>query len=58
MNENLQYSPVKLYLYSFVVDPLPTLGLGQQEGYIQFEVQEQDKTGDSTFFIFLFLIPN
>merc|ERR1719309_361344 len=40
VNENLQYSPVKLYLYSFVIDPLPALGLGQQEGYIQFEVRQ------------------
>ena len=37
-SENLQYNDVKLYLYSFVIDPLPHLGLGQQEGYIQFEV--------------------
>ncbi|XP_023331913.1 cyclin-G-associated kinase [Eurytemora carolleeae] len=41
INENLQYSPVKLYLYSFVIDPLPALSLGlQQDGYIQFEVRQ------------------
>jgi len=40
VKDNLQYSPVKLYLYSFVIDPLPSLGLGQQEGYIQFEIRQ------------------
>jgi hypothetical protein len=38
VSEGLQYNDVKLYLNSFVIDPLPHLGLGQQEGYIQFEV--------------------
>lgn len=40
VSENLQYNDVKLYLYSFVIDPLPHLGLGQQEGYIQFEIRQ------------------
>jgi len=40
VSEKLLYNPVKLYLYSFVIDPLPALGLGQQEGYIQFEVRQ------------------
>lgn len=40
VTENLQYNDVKLYLYSFVIDPLPHLGLGQQEGYIQFEIRQ------------------
>ena len=41
VNQKLPYNPVKLYLYSFVIDPLPALGLGQQEGYIQFEVRQE-----------------
>jgi phosphatidylinositol-3,4,5-trisphosphate 3-phosphatase/dual-specificity protein phosphatase PTEN len=41
VKDNLQYSPVKLYLYSFVIDPLPALALPlQQDGYIQFEVRQ------------------
>jgi len=41
MHENLQYNPVKMYLTSIVIDPLPQLAsLGQLEGYIQFEVRQ------------------
>ena len=35
MSEGLLYTPVKMYLTSIVIDPLPALGLGQHEGYIQ-----------------------
>ena len=36
MHEKLQYNPVKMYLTSIVIDPLPQLAsLGQLEGYIQ-----------------------
>lgn len=38
--ESLQYNPVKMYLTSIVIDPLPQMGRGQQEGFIQFEVQQ------------------
>ena len=35
-HEKLQYNPVKMYLTSIVIDPLPQLtSLGQLEGYIQ-----------------------
>jgi len=41
VNENLQYNPVKMYLTSIVIDPLPQVAsLGQHEGYIQFEVRQ------------------
>eukprot|EP00090_Calanus_glacialis_P035638 TRINITY_DN60798_c0_g1_i1.p1 TRINITY_DN60798_c0_g1~~TRINITY_DN60798_c0_g1_i1.p1 ORF type:complete len:642 (-),score=99.26 TRINITY_DN60798_c0_g1_i1:413-2338(-) len=40
ISEGLQYNPVKMYLTSIVIDPLPQLGLGQHEGYIQFEVRQ------------------
>lgn len=41
MYEKLQYNPVKMYLTSIVIDPLPQLAsLGQLEGYIQFEVRQ------------------
>lgn len=40
VSEGLQYNPVKMYLTSIVIDPLPQLGLGQHEGYIQFEVRQ------------------
>jgi len=41
MHEKLQYNPVKMYLTSIVIDPLPQLAsLGQLEGYIQFEVRQ------------------
>jgi len=40
MSESLQYNPVKMYLTSIVIDPLPQLQLGQAEGYIQFEVRQ------------------
>jgi len=40
ISEGLQYNPVKMYLTSIVIDPLPHLGLGQHEGYIQFEVRQ------------------
>jgi phosphatidylinositol-3,4,5-trisphosphate 3-phosphatase/dual-specificity protein phosphatase PTEN len=41
MNESLQYNPVKMYLTSIVIDPLPQVAtLGQHEGYIQFEVRQ------------------
>lgn len=41
MQESLQYNPVKMYLTSIVIDPLPQLAsLGQLEGYIQFEVRQ------------------
>jgi len=40
MSEGLLYTPVKMYLTSIVIDPLPALGLGQHEGYIQFEVRQ------------------
>jgi phosphatidylinositol-3,4,5-trisphosphate 3-phosphatase/dual-specificity protein phosphatase PTEN len=40
MSQGLQYNPVKMYLTSIVIDPLPQLGLGQHEGYIQFEVRQ------------------
>jgi len=40
VSEGLQYIPVKMYLTSIVIDPLPQLGLAQQEGYIQFEVRQ------------------
>jgi len=40
ISENLQYNPVKMYLTSIVIDPLPQLQLGQTEGYIQFEVRQ------------------
>ena len=33
--ESLQYNPVKMYLTSIVIDPLPQMGRGQQEGFIQ-----------------------
>ena len=35
ISESLQYNPVKMYLTSIVIDPLPQLQLGQAEGYIQ-----------------------
>ena len=35
INSSLQYNPVKMYLRSIVIDPLPQMGRGQQEGYIQ-----------------------
>ena len=38
MQDRLQYSPVKLYLHSFVIDPVPNLGLNQADSFIQFEV--------------------
>lgn len=40
ISESLQYNPVKMYLTSIVIDPLPQLQLGQAEGYIQFEVRQ------------------
>lgn len=41
MHENLQYNPVKMYLTSIVIDPLPQLAaFSQLEGYIQFEVRQ------------------
>merc|ERR1719420_975277 len=40
INSSLQYNPVKMYLRSIVIDPLPQMGRGQQEGYIQFEVRQ------------------
>jgi len=40
ISESLQYNPVKMYLTSIVIDPLPQLQLGQTEGYIQFEVRQ------------------
>lgn len=40
IRSSLQYSPVKMYLTSIVIDPLPQLSRGQQEGFIQFEVQQ------------------
>jgi len=40
-HEKLQYNPVKMYLTSIVIDPLPQLtSLGQLEGYIQFELRQ------------------
>ena len=38
VSEGLSYNPVKMYLTSIVIDPLPHLALAQQEGSIQFEV--------------------
>ena len=35
ISDTLQYNPVKMYLTSIVIDPLPQLGRGQQEGFIQ-----------------------
>ena len=35
ITNSLQYNPVKMYLTSIVIDPLPNLGQGRQEGYIQ-----------------------
>ena len=35
IRSSLQYSPVKMYLTSIVIDPLPQLSRGQQEGFIQ-----------------------
>lgn len=41
MSDNLQYNPVKMYLTSIVIDPMPQVAsLGQHEGYIQFEVRQ------------------
>jgi len=41
ISNSLQYNPVKMYLTSIVIDPLPSLSrTGQQEGYIQFEVRQ------------------
>jgi len=40
VREGLQYSPVVMYLTSIVIDPLPNLGMGIHEGYIQFEVSQ------------------
>jgi len=41
MRDNLQYNPVKMYLTSIVIDPMPQVAsLGQHEGYIQFEVRQ------------------
>lgn len=40
ISDTLQYNPVKMYLTSIVIDPLPQLGRGQQEGFIQFEVRQ------------------
>ena len=39
ISESLQYNPVKMYLTSIVIDPLPQLQLGQAEGYIQVSHQ-------------------
>jgi phosphatidylinositol-3,4,5-trisphosphate 3-phosphatase/dual-specificity protein phosphatase PTEN len=38
LEHRLQYSPVKLYLHSFVFDPVPNLGLNHPDSFIQFEV--------------------
>jgi phosphatidylinositol-3,4,5-trisphosphate 3-phosphatase/dual-specificity protein phosphatase PTEN len=41
LQDRLQYSPVKLYLHSFVIDPVPNLGLNQADSFIQFEVRQK-----------------
>lgn len=40
VREKLQYTPVKMYLTSIVIDPLPQLALGHHDGYIQFEIRQ------------------
>jgi len=40
MSDELQYSPVKLYLDSIVIDPVPSLGINT-DSYIQFEVTQK-----------------
>jgi len=41
MSESLQYNPVKMYLTSIVIDPMPQLAsLGHNEVYVQFEVRQ------------------
>jgi len=41
MSSSLQYTPVKMYLTSIVIDPMPALAsLGHNEVYVQFEVRQ------------------
>ena len=44
--ESLQYNPVKMYLTSIVIDPLPQMGRGQQEGFIQVRRYKYVRSGD------------
>lgn len=40
-SDELEYSPVKLYLDSIVIDPVPSLGINT-DSYIQFEVRQKN----------------
>ena len=42
ISNSLQYNPVKMYLTSIVIDPLPNLGQGRQEGYIQVMLEHKN----------------
>ena len=48
ISESLQYNPVKMYLTSIVIDPLPQLQLGQAEGYIQVSDHSVIFSGNKT----------